>query len=60
MFSPPAAAPARRRKRKTVKPFGDKMKRLVARLRAQRAEGARLDKAIIANLEAPGFRDSGT
>ena len=36
-------------------PFEDKMKRLAARLREQRAEGARLDEAIAANLEALGF-----
>ncbi len=36
-------------------PFEDKMKRLVAQLREQQAEGARLDKAIEANLEALGF-----
>ena len=38
-------------------PFEDKMKRLVAQLREQQAEGARLDEAINANLEALGFRD---
>ena len=36
-------------------PFGDKMERLVARLREQQAEGARLDAAISENLEALGF-----
>ena len=36
-------------------PFEDKMKRLVAELREQQAEGARLDAAIAANLEALGF-----
>ncbi|MDE0365401.1 MAG: N-6 DNA methylase, partial [Gammaproteobacteria bacterium] len=36
-------------------PFEDKMKRLVAQLREQQAEGARLDKAIAANLAALGF-----
>ena len=38
-------------------PFEDKMKRLVAQLREQQAEGARLDAAIAANLKALGFRD---
>ena len=36
-------------------PFEDKMKRLVAELREQQAEGARLDAAIASNLEALGF-----
>ena len=36
-------------------PFEDKMGRLVAQLREQQAEGARLDAAIAANLEALGF-----
>ena len=36
-------------------PFPDKMKRLTARLRECRAEGAKLDKAIAANLAALGF-----
>ena len=36
-------------------PFEDKMKRLVAQLREQQAEGARLDAAIAANLKALGF-----
>ena len=36
-------------------PFEDKMKRLVAQLREQQAEGARLDKAIEANLKTLGF-----
>ena len=34
---------------------GSKMTRLVADLRAQQAEGARLDAAIAANLGALGF-----
>ena len=38
-------------------PFEDKMKRLAARLREQQAEGARLDAAIAANLDALGFGD---
>ena len=38
-------------------PFAAKMTRLVAELRAQQAEGARLDAAIAANLEALGFGD---
>ena len=38
-------------------PFEDKMKRLVTQLREQQAEGARLDKAIEANLKALGFWD---
>ena len=36
-------------------PFENKMKRLVADLRAQQAEGARLDAAIKGNLEMLGF-----
>ena len=36
-------------------PFEDKMKRLVAQLREQQAEAARLDAAIEANLKALGF-----
>ena len=36
------------------------MKRLVAQLRAQQAESARLDEAIAANLEALEFGDSGS
>ena len=38
-------------------PFESKMTRLVAELRAQQAEGARLDAAIAANLAALGFGD---
>ena len=40
-------------------PFEDKMKRLVAELMEQQAEGARLDAAIAENLEALGFGESG-
>ena len=40
-------------------PFEDKMKRLVAELMEQQAEGARLDAAIAENLEALGFGASG-
>ena len=36
-------------------PFEDKMKRLVAQLREQQTEAARLDTAIADNLEALGF-----
>ena len=36
-------------------PFEAKMKRLVAELQAQQAEGARLDAAIAENLKAIGF-----
>ena len=36
-------------------PFKDKMKRLVAELREQQAEGARLDAAISGNLKSLGF-----
>ncbi len=36
-------------------PFADKMQRLVAELRDQQAEGARLDAAISANLDSLGF-----
>ena len=36
-------------------PFEEKMQRLVADLRAQQAEGARLDAAIAENLKALGF-----
>ncbi len=39
-------------------PFEDRMKRLAAELREQQAEGAKLDKAIEANLEALGFGKS--
>ncbi len=40
-------------------PFEDKMTRLVAELREQQAEGARLDAAIKANLKKLGFRGDG-
>ena len=36
-------------------PFEDKMKRLVAQLKEQQAEAARLDAAIAANVKALGF-----
>ena len=36
-------------------PFEDKMKRLVAELREQQAEGSRLDAVINENLESLGF-----
>ena len=36
-------------------PFEDKMTRLAAQWREQRAEGERLDKEIEANLEALGY-----
>ena len=36
-------------------PFEDKMKRLTATLREQRAEAARLDAAIAANLKELGY-----
>ena len=36
-------------------PFEDKMKRLVAQLREQQADGAKLDAAIKVNLETLGF-----
>ena len=36
-------------------PFEEKMKRLAADLRAQQAEGARLDAAIAENLKRLGF-----
>ena len=38
-------------------PFENKMKRLVAELREQQAEGRRLDAAIAANLTRLGFGD---
>ena len=38
-------------------PFDEKMARLTAQLRAQQAEGARLDEAIAANLARLGFGD---
>ncbi len=41
-------------------PFEDKMTHLVKQLRVQQAEGARLDKAMAANLEALGFGDGGS
>ena len=40
-------------------PFDEKMTRLVAQLREQRAESARLDRAIADNLEALGFWERG-
>ncbi len=36
-------------------PFAEKMMRLVARLRAQQAEAAKLDAAIWRNLKEPGY-----
>jgi type I restriction enzyme M protein len=39
-------------------PFGEKMKRLVAQLREQQAEAAKLDAAIAANLRELGFWES--
>ncbi len=39
-------------------PFEDKMKRLVAQLHEQQAEGARLDTVIANNLKALGFGDA--
>jgi type I restriction enzyme M protein len=36
-------------------PFEEKMQRLVAQLREQQAEGAKLDKAIAANLKGLGY-----
>ena len=36
-------------------PFEDKMKRLVAQLREQQAEAAKLDAAITANLKELGY-----
>ena len=39
-------------------PFEDKMKRLVAELRRQQAEAAKLDAAIKANLKSLGFGNS--
>ncbi len=41
-------------------PFEEKMKRLVAELREQQAEGAKLDAAIAHNLKALGFGDRET
>ncbi len=41
-------------------PFDTKMQRLVSELRAQQAEGARLDAAITENLKALGFGDEGS
>ena len=41
-------------------PFEDKMERFVKQLREQQAEGARLDKAIEANLKTLGFGDGGS
>jgi len=40
-------------------PFQDKMTRLVAELRGQQAEGAKLDVAIARNLEMLGFEEPG-
>ena len=39
----------------TSEPFEDKMRRLVAQLREQQAEGARLDAAIAENLRDLGY-----
>jgi type I restriction enzyme M protein len=36
-------------------PFDDKMRRLVGKLREQRAEARRLDAVIAANLKALGY-----
>ena len=41
-------------------PFEDKMRRLVAQLREQQTEAARLDTAIADNFETLGFWDTGT
>ena len=38
-------------------PFEDKMQRLVAELRTQQTESAKLDTAIEANLQKLGFKD---
>jgi type I restriction-modification system DNA methylase subunit len=38
-----------------AEPFAEKMKRLVATLREQQAEAAKLDAAIVANLKELGF-----
>jgi len=38
-------------------PFGEKMAKLVARLREQQGEASRLDDAIVANLKKLGFGD---
>ena len=40
-------------------PFEQKMQRLVAQLREQRAEAAKLDEAIVQNLKALGFWETG-
>jgi type I restriction enzyme M protein len=39
-------------------PFAEKMKRLVATLRQQQAEAAKLDAAIVANLKELGYGDT--
>ena len=41
--------------RQDDEPFAQKMKRLVAQLRHQQAEGARLDAAIATNLDRLGY-----
>jgi type I restriction enzyme M protein len=38
-----------------AEPFGEKMQRLAAQLREQRAEAAKLDAAIAANLKELGY-----
>ncbi len=38
-----------------TEPFDEKMKRLVAQLKEQQAEGAKLDAAIAENLKELGF-----
>ena len=58
MCSLPAAMSAAPPQEDDGEPFDDKMKRLVAQLREQQAEGARLDEAIAANLAALGFGES--
>ena len=55
MCSPPAAMSARAPQEDDGEPFEDKMKRLVTQLREQHDEGAKLDKAIEANLKMLGF-----
>ena len=57
MCSPPARYVGAPLREDDSEPFKDKMKRLVAELRKQQAEGARPDTVIAENVKAPGFRE---
>ena len=55
MCSPPARYVGAPLREDDGEPFEDKMTRLVAQLRKQQAEGAKLDTAIAMNFKALGF-----